>query len=172
MFIFQTKQKSVYLPNQTHPYQTEINHTKPNSSIPNRTQSHQTKLIHTKPNSIIPNQTHPYQTELNHTKPKSSIPNWTQPYQTKLIQTIPKSTTPDQTHSYQTELNHTKPNSSKPNYIQLLLITCYSVHSCNKKNCGRHTGPVLHHRQVVFTCCWYFDMTRQGKTTRQKQTDS
>ena len=23
----------------------------------------------------------------------------------------------------------------------------------NKKNCGRHTGPVLHHRQVVFTRC-------------------
>ena len=23
----------------------------------------------------------------------------------------------------------------------------------NKENCGRHTGPVLHHRQVVFTCC-------------------
>ena len=21
----------------------------------------------------------------------------------------------------------------------------------NKKHCGRHTGPVLHHRQVVFT---------------------
>ena len=37
MFIFQTKQKSVYLPNQTHPYQTELNHTKPNSSKPNQT---------------------------------------------------------------------------------------------------------------------------------------
>ena len=23
----------------------------------------------------------------------------------------------------------------------------------NKKCCGRHTGPVLHHRQVIFTHC-------------------
>ena len=27
--------------NQTHPYQTELNYTKPNSSIPNQTQPHQ-----------------------------------------------------------------------------------------------------------------------------------
>ena len=23
--------------------------------------------------------------------------------------------------------------------------------------CWRHTGPILHHRQVVFTCCWDFE---------------
>ena len=89
--------------------QTELIHTKPNSSIPNWTQLHQTKLIHTKPNSSTPNQTHPYQTELNHTKPNSSKPN------------------------------QTKPDNSQPklagyawqNHIQLWLVTCYSVHSCH-----------------------------------------
>ena len=42
-----------------HPSQTELNHTKPNSSIPNRTQPHQTKLIQTKPNKArqFPTQT-------------------------------------------------------------------------------------------------------------------
>ena len=56
-----------------HPSQTELNHTKPNSSITNRTQPHQTKLIHTKPNSTTPNQTHPNQTKQSQTIPN---PNW------------------------------------------------------------------------------------------------
>ena len=43
------------------------------------TSSNQTELSHTKPNSSTPNQTHPYQTELNCTKPNSSIPNQTKP---------------------------------------------------------------------------------------------
>ena len=73
-------------PNQTHPYQTKLIHTKPHSSIPNRTQLHQTELIHTKPNSSIPNWTQLHQTKLIHTKPNSFIPNRTQPHQTKLIQ--------------------------------------------------------------------------------------
>ena len=43
------------------------------------TSSNQTELSHTKLNSSTPNQTHPYQTELNCTKPNSSIPNQTKP---------------------------------------------------------------------------------------------
>ena len=80
MFIFQTKQKSVHLPNQT----------KINLIKPHLTQPHQTKLIHTKPNSSTTNQTHPYQTELNLTKPNSSIPN-----QTKLDDSQPNLTNPN-----------------------------------------------------------------------------
>ena len=34
----------------------------------------------------------------------------------------------------------------------------------NKKDCGRHTGPILHHRQVVFTCCWYSDKKNTRRT--------
>ena len=66
------------LSNQTQPHQTNLIHTKMNSTTPNQ-------LIHIKPNSTTPKQTHPYQTKLNPTKPNSSIPNQTQLHQTKLM---------------------------------------------------------------------------------------
>ena len=80
-------------------YQTELNYTKPNLSIPNQTHPHQTELIHTKLHQTK------LKTELIHTKSNSSIPNWTQLHQTKLIHNKPNSSTPNQTHQYQTELN-------------------------------------------------------------------
>jgi len=80
-----------------HPSQTQLNHTKPNSSITNRTHPHQTKLIHTKPNSTAPNRTHPHLTKLIHTNLNSTAPNQTHPYQTKPSQTIPNQIWPTQT---------------------------------------------------------------------------
>ena len=32
-------------------------------------------------------------------------------------------------------------------------LVCKVKRGVNKKGCGRHTGPVLHHRQIVFTRC-------------------
>ena len=56
--------------------------------------------------------------------------------------------------------------------VKQLLGTIYcsemSKNWPNKKNCGRHTGPVLHHRQVVFTRCWYSDKTTRQDKTRQQ----
>ena len=70
MFIFQTKHKSVYLPNQA-----KINLTKPNQT---QTQQHQTKLIYTKPKSSMLNRTQQKQTKIIYTKPNSTIPNQTE----------------------------------------------------------------------------------------------
>ena len=133
-----------------HPSQTELNHTKPNSSITNWTQPNQTKPNslfiltileyqphQTKPNSTKPNQTHSHQTKLIHTKPNSSIPNRTHPHHTKLIHTKPNSTAPNQTKPDNSQPNLTNPNKlgmqciaeSYPAFAYYLLL--YSVHSCH-----------------------------------------
>ena len=44
-----------------------------------------------------------------------------------------------------------------------------TITNTNKNDCERHTGPVLHHRQVFLSQLWYFDRARQDNKTRQQQ---